>query len=105
GFGAIPLKRRLPALGRAPNGNTVSLQRFCGLDAPITSHPHRGAELIARYTREAMGRVWSDANKLARWLDVELAATETLAEAGQVPKESAAVIRARAKVDVARILE
>src|SRR5689334_2841993 len=52
-----------------------------------------------------MGRVWSDANKFARWLDVELAATETLAEAGQVPKESAAVIRARAKVDVARILE
>jgi len=61
--------------------------------------------LIARYTREEMGRVWSDANKFARWLDVELAATETLAEAGQVPKESAAVIRARAKVDVARILE
>src|SRR6202007_3470162 len=52
-----------------------------------------------------MGRVWSDANKFARWLDVELAATETLAEAGQVPKESAAVIRARAKVDAARILE
>ena len=52
-----------------------------------------------------MGRVWSDANKFARWLDVELAATETLAETGQVPKESAAVIRARARVDVARILE
>src|SRR6266478_4882106 len=52
-----------------------------------------------------MGRVWSDANKYARWLDVELAATETLAEAGQVPKDAAAVIRARAKVDVARIHE
>jgi adenylosuccinate lyase len=61
--------------------------------------------LIPRYTREEMGRVWSDANKYARWLDVELAATETLAEAGQVPRESAAAIRARAKVDVARILE
>ncbi len=61
--------------------------------------------MISRYTREEMGRVWSDANKFARWLDVELAATETLAEAGQVPKESAAAIRARAKVDVARILE
>src|SRR5260370_11012615 len=65
----------------------------------------RGADLIARYTREEMGRVWSDANKYARWLDVEVAATETLAEAGQVPKESAAGIRARDKVDVARILE
>jgi adenylosuccinate lyase len=61
--------------------------------------------LIARYTRDEMGRVWSDANRFARWLDVELAATETLAEAGQVPKDAAAVIRARAKVDVARIQE
>jgi adenylosuccinate lyase len=52
-----------------------------------------------------MGRVWSDANKYARWLDVELAATETLAEAGQVPKEAAAAIRARAKADPARINE
>jgi adenylosuccinate lyase len=61
--------------------------------------------LIPRYTREEMGRVWSDANKFAKWLEVELAATETLAEAGQVPKEAAATIRARAKVDVARIHE
>jgi adenylosuccinate lyase len=61
--------------------------------------------LIPRYTREEMGNVWSDANKYAKWLEVELAATETLAEAGQVPKEAAAAIRARAKVDVARINE
>jgi adenylosuccinate lyase len=61
--------------------------------------------LIPRYTRAEMGRVWSDANKYARWLDVELAATETLAEAGQVPKEAAATIRARAKADAARINE
>jgi adenylosuccinate lyase len=61
--------------------------------------------LIPRYTREEMGRVWSDANKFARWLDVELAGTETLAEGGQVPKDAAAAIRARAKVDVARINE
>ena len=52
-----------------------------------------------------MGAVWSDANKFAKWLDVELAATEVLAEAGLVPKDAAAAIRARAKVDVARIHE
>jgi adenylosuccinate lyase len=52
-----------------------------------------------------MGRVWSDANKFTKWLDVELAATETLAEAGQVPKGAAAAIRGRAKIDVARILD
>src|ERR1700747_3295555 len=50
-----------------------------------------------------MGRVWSDANRFARWLDVELAATETLAEAGQVPKDAAATIRSRAKIDVVQI--
>jgi adenylosuccinate lyase len=52
-----------------------------------------------------MGHVWSDGNKFAKWLEVELAATETLAEAGQVPKDAAETIRARAKVDVARIHE
>ena len=61
--------------------------------------------MIPRYTRQEMGHVWSDANKFSKWLEVELAATETLAEAGQVPKDAAAAIRARAKVDVSRILE
>ncbi|MGB8458193.1 MAG: adenylosuccinate lyase [Candidatus Acidiferrum sp.] len=61
--------------------------------------------MIPRYTRKEMGHVWSDANRFQKWLDVELAATETLAEAGLVPKEAAATIRERAKVDVARIHE
>ena len=61
--------------------------------------------MIPRYTREAMGAVWRDSNKYAKWLEVELAATETLAEAGDVPKEAAAKIRERAKVDVPRIHE
>src|SRR3989475_12787156 len=52
-----------------------------------------------------MGHVWSDANKFAKWLEVELAATDALAEAGQVPKEAAATIRAHAKIDVAHIHE
>lgn len=61
--------------------------------------------MIPRYTREEMGRVWSDQNKFQRWLDVEIAATETLAEAGEVPREAAEAIRTRAKIDVTRILE
>jgi adenylosuccinate lyase len=61
--------------------------------------------LIPRYTRAEMGRVWSDANRFQKWLEVEIAATETLAEAGLVPPEAAAKIRANAKVNVARILE
>jgi adenylosuccinate lyase len=61
--------------------------------------------LIPRYTRDEMGRVWSDANRFQKWLDVELAAADTLAEAGQIPAEAAATLRSRAKVDVARINE
>jgi adenylosuccinate lyase len=52
-----------------------------------------------------MGAVWRDANKYAKWLEVELAATETLAEAGDVPKDAAGKIRANAKIDVVRIQE
>jgi adenylosuccinate lyase len=61
--------------------------------------------LIARYTRPEMGRVWSEENRFQKWLEVELAATETLAEAGVVPREAAAILRQRARVDVARINE
>jgi adenylosuccinate lyase len=61
--------------------------------------------VIPRYTREEMGSVWSDANRFQKWLDVELAAADTLAEVGQVPKEAAALLRSRATVDVARINE
>jgi adenylosuccinate lyase len=61
--------------------------------------------LIGRYTRSEMGRVWSEENKFQRWLDVELAAAETLAEAGVVPREAAAKLRERARINVARINE
>ncbi|HWG59426.1 MAG TPA: adenylosuccinate lyase [Candidatus Acidoferrales bacterium] len=61
--------------------------------------------MIPRYTRPEMGRVWSDVNRFQKWLDVELAAAETLAEAGIVPREAAAKLRARARVDAARINE
>jgi adenylosuccinate lyase len=52
-----------------------------------------------------MSRVWSDENRFQKWLEVELAASETLAEAGVVPREAAAILRQRARVDVARINE
>jgi adenylosuccinate lyase len=61
--------------------------------------------MIARYTRPQMGAIWTDQGRLERWLEVELAATETLAERGVVPREAAARIRERARVDAARVLE
>ena len=52
--------------------------------------------MIPRYTRPEMARIWSDENRFRNWLAVEVAATETLAEAGIVPKEAARAIRERA---------
>jgi adenylosuccinate lyase len=52
-----------------------------------------------------MGRVWSEENKFQKWLEVELAAAETLAEAGIVPREAARKLREQARVEVARINE
>jgi adenylosuccinate lyase len=52
-----------------------------------------------------MGRIWEDQNKYQRWLDVELAVTETLAARGIVPGDAAAEIRAKANFSVDRINE
>jgi adenylosuccinate lyase len=52
-----------------------------------------------------MARIWSDENRFRTWLAVEIAATETLAAAGIVPKEAAKAIRARADFNVDRIFE
>jgi adenylosuccinate lyase len=52
-----------------------------------------------------MARIWSDENRFRKWLAVEVAATETLAEAGIVPKEAARAIKERADFKVHRIHE
>jgi adenylosuccinate lyase len=59
--------------------------------------------MIARYTLPEMGRIWSEENKYEKWLAVELAASEALAEAGQIPKEAADLLRRHAKVDINRL--
>jgi adenylosuccinate lyase len=52
-----------------------------------------------------MGRIFSDENRFAQWLAVELAASEALAETGEVPSDAAAALRRHAAFDVARIDE
>lgn len=59
--------------------------------------------MIERYTRPAMGNIWTEENKYRMWLEVEAAASETLAEFGIVPAEAARAIRERSSIDVARI--
>jgi adenylosuccinate lyase len=52
--------------------------------------------VIARYSRPDMKRVWSEESRLARLLEVELAALDGWAEIGVVPAEAAAEVRERA---------
>ena len=52
--------------------------------------------MIPRYSRPAMAGIWSEASKLARWLEVELAALDGWAEIDMIPAGDVAEIRARA---------
>ena len=59
--------------------------------------------MIPRYSRPEMARIWSDTNRFGVWLQVEIAATEVLADKGIVPRADLDEIRSRARFDVARI--
>jgi adenylosuccinate lyase len=61
--------------------------------------------MIARYTRPEMGAIWSEQHKYECWLEVELAASEALADLGEVPREAAQALRANASFDLKRIQE
>ena len=60
-------------------------------------------DLIERYTRPAMGRIWTEDTKYRRWLDVEAAASAVLAEDGVVPIAAAEAIATKSSFTVARI--
>jgi adenylosuccinate lyase len=59
--------------------------------------------MIPRYTRPEMGRIFSDQNRFEQWLAVELAASEALAETGEVPAVAASELRTYAGFDIERI--
>jgi adenylosuccinate lyase len=61
--------------------------------------------LIKRYTRPAMGRIWTEDNKYRCWLQVESAASAVLAEDGVIPKSAADAIANKATASAERILE
>lgn len=52
-----------------------------------------------------MGKIWSEENKYRKWLAVEIATCETLAEMGIIPAESVSIIKAKANFNVKRIDE
>jgi adenylosuccinate lyase len=61
--------------------------------------------LIERYTRPAMGRLWTEESKYRCWLQVESAASAVLAEDGIIPVAAAEAIATKASFSVARIQE
>ena len=61
--------------------------------------------MIRRYTHPEMGAIWSEQRRYETWLEVELAAAETMAEAGIIPADAARELRAKAAFDIDRIEE
>lgn len=61
--------------------------------------------MISRYTLPEMARLWSEKNKFATWLKVEIAVCEAKAEKGEIPAEAAGIIRQKAAFNVKRIDE
>ena len=60
--------------------------------------------MIERYSRPRMKRVWSEENKFAKWLEVEIAACEAWAEIGVVPRQAVPKIK-MARCDIKRMEE
>jgi adenylosuccinate lyase len=61
--------------------------------------------VIDRYSRPEMRQIWSDERKFQIWLEIEILACEAMAEFGQIPKQDAAEIRARARFSIPEIAE
>ncbi|GIO22799.1 adenylosuccinate lyase [Oceanobacillus sp. J11TS1] len=61
--------------------------------------------MIERYTREEMGKIWTEENKFKAWLEVEILACEAWSELGFIPKEDVKKLREKASFDINRIYE
>lgn len=59
--------------------------------------------MIPRYTRPEMGALWEPQARYQAWLDVELAVATAMAEAGMIPVDAVAEIKAKATFTVERI--
>ncbi len=61
--------------------------------------------MIPRYTLPEMGKIWSEENKYATWLKVELAVCRAWHKLGRIPAQAMAEIEAKAGFDPKRIEE
>ena len=61
--------------------------------------------MLERYTHPEMGRLWQDGYEYERWLEVELAVCEVMAQRREVPQSAFDEIKEKAKVNPVRIRE
>jgi adenylosuccinate lyase len=61
--------------------------------------------MIKRYTLPEMGAIWTEENRFGKWLEVEIAACQANAEAGNIPAAAVSVIKEKAQFSVERIHE
>ncbi len=61
--------------------------------------------MIERYTRPQMARIWTEENRLSKWLDIEIAICEAYAQLGLIPADDLETIKSKARFDVKRVQE
>jgi len=61
--------------------------------------------MIDRYSRKELKNIWADKNKYKIWLDIELAAAESMEKLKIIPKGVVKKVKSKAKINVARILK
>ena len=60
--------------------------------------------MIERYSRPEMKKVWSEASKFSKWLEVEIAVCEAWADTGVIPREAIPKIK-MARLNLKRMEE
>ena len=59
--------------------------------------------MVPRYTRPAMAAIWAPENRFRIWFEIEALACEAMAEIGEIPAESARIIREKGGAKIATI--
>jgi len=59
--------------------------------------------MIKRYSRKELADIWSEENKYKIWLDVEIAAAQSMEKLGLIPRGVSSVVKKKAKINVKRI--
>jgi len=67
-----------------------------------TEASYKEIVMIERYSRPQMKRIWSDENKFAKWLEVEIAVCEAWSQLGTIPRDALTKIKL-ARVNLKRM--